>query len=78
MSNTEFDLRNYLSDYLKGRMTFVELQTWKVPTFWDCHLWAPQSLQDLVYAADLLFAEYTSHHRTEEDLKGELGKLLNI
>jgi hypothetical protein len=73
---TENAIRRKLHDYLNGKMSLREFRQWFVPETWDIEEWAPKDLQEFIYSIKLLFAEYTSGHRTKSDLQEQLRSLV--
>ncbi len=63
--------------YLLDEISLAELEEWLVSESWDVHKHRDQGVQDLVYGIELLLAEHSSGHRTEEELREEFRKLLS-
>jgi len=70
-------IRERLISYLLGEISLAELEEWVVSETWNVHQTGDQSTQDLVFSVELLLAEHSSGHRTEEELREEFRKLLS-
>lgn len=74
MSDLESDLRQLLSDYVAGQIPFREFDPRFARSTWDAAV--DPATQRLVYETELVIAEFTSGHRSEEDLRAELSRRL--
>jgi hypothetical protein len=74
----ESSIRLRLLRYLDGTDSLRMFRQWFVPSTWNVEEWASPRLQELVYSIKLLLAEYTSGHRSEEDLRARLSDLLGM
>lgn len=61
--------------YLAGQLPFRAFYAWFTAATWDIHRREPAAAP-LVYAVELLIAEYTSRHRTEAELREGLERVL--
>ena len=66
-------IRTQLARYLTRAITLDEFQEWFVPEAWAVE--AGSLAYDLAQTIELLLAEYTSGHRTEDELREEFGAL---
>jgi hypothetical protein len=71
-------VKNKLRKYLNGQWTLREFTKWFVPATWDLEDSTPTRLRNLVYGADLLLAEYTGGHLTEDALRSLLTDLAGL
>lgn len=71
----EHALRQLVSNYVAGQISFREFDDSLALATWEpCE--DESEVQDLVYDVELLIAEFTSHHRSEADLRSELARVL--
>jgi hypothetical protein len=75
LSSIECDIHRHLSEYLDGKMSLADFQAWFVPATWNIHLTGEPGAQELAYEIDHRIAEFTSGHRTEDDLRALLMSL---
>jgi hypothetical protein len=66
-------IRAQIARYLTGAITLNEFQEWFVPEAWVVEASSPA--YDLAQTIELLLAEYTSGHRTQDELREALGAL---
>jgi hypothetical protein len=71
---SESDVRKKLKDFLEKQISLETFNDWLAPIVWDAKGLDPTT-KELVYSIELFIAEYSSGHRTGEDLRSELGKL---
>lgn len=69
-------LQDELTCYLAGEQSLSEFYHWFVPEAWDVHQWASPRVQEVVGEINLLLAEYSSGHRTEQELKDLFAKII--
>lgn len=74
-SHMSLSIMWWLRRFLSGEVDALQLQAWFVPATWG---WKhPEKEHNLVGEVNLLFAEYTSGHRTPEELKSMLAAMLD-
>jgi len=70
-------IREKLEEFLTDKIALDEFYDWLAPIVWDVEEHPQYSKEkDLLYSIELFIAEYTSGHRSKEDLRAELKKLL--
>lgn len=70
------DLQSHLADYLAGTSSLPEFRDWFDVETWDLDMQPDEPLGQLVGEIELRLAEFTSGHRTEDDLRYHLESLL--
>ena len=70
---SEFELRQELSRYLKGQCTLKDFEDWFVPRSWNFNQDTNPSLQKLVSQIELSIAEFSNGDWTEKELRQEFG-----
>jgi hypothetical protein len=66
----ELEIRSQLASYLAGDMTLSAFSDWFVEKTWGEE--TSESFSDLVSEIELVLAEFTSGHRSEEEVKNLL------
>lgn len=69
-------IRVRLLQMLRNEITLKQFYKWFSLKTWNCNKYGMRTLNKLVYGIDLAFAEYTSGHLTELDLRKRLVKFL--
>ncbi len=69
VQSLERTIRNHLRSYLRGDTTLGEFQTWFIPRAFA------SDESDLADAIELVLAEFTSGHRTEDDVRQQLASI---
>ena len=69
------DLAHRLSEFAIGGVSVREFEEWFVPSSWNAHVWAPQSLQDVAYSLELVLAEYSNGHVSNSYLRAFAGNV---
>lgn len=69
------EIRDALSRYLREEMSLRDFQRWFVPQTWADDP-GDASTQELIDRIDLRLSEFTSGYWTEQDLRQELGEIL--
>ena len=70
------ELRDRLVAYLADEISLLEFQEWFVPRLWGVDEHADPTTQELWFEVELRLAEYTSGHRTVEELRESLLPLV--
>lgn len=79
MAKALFDrVREVSSAYIDSRIPFGEFQERFVSLTWDATLPQASPVSDLVTEIELLIAEYTNGHWTEDELREKIGATLNF
>ena len=65
-----------LSNYLAGQDELSELHNWLIPATWDVDA-EPEKVKRLAHRVQLLLAEYSNGHQSEEELRSALWNVLN-
>src|SRR5688572_21740630 len=68
----EQQIRGWVGDYLAGRMLLSELEEAMLRATWTLPRGSDPGTDELVGGIELLFAERTSGHRTDEELRSLL------
>ncbi len=68
-------VRQLISDYVAAQSSFREFVVQFAPATWDLSD-ADDETRDLAASAELLMAEFTNGHRTEDELRSKLSDLL--
>lgn len=67
--DSELEIRGQLARYLSNEISLDDFEDWFVPRSWNFDAASTPSLQDMVSEIELLLAEYSNGHITEEDLR---------
>ena len=78
MNALEKQIRVKLIEYYTGEKSLAELRSWLAPILWDLGDTAPTGLRQLAYEVALLLDEYSYGHWTEDGLRREFAKLLQL
>src|SRR6266478_6482604 len=70
------DVQRYLANYLNGEISLSQFRDWFDTETWDLDMQPDTSLGQMVGEIELRLAEFTSGHRTEDDLRAVLQPLL--
>lgn len=73
-SSFEPDLRSWLAAYVSGRVSLREFQEWFVPRAWIIDADADPNQAELAGHIELLLAEWSNGHWTEDELKDKLSR----
>jgi hypothetical protein len=73
---SEFELRQELTRYLKGQCKLKDFEDWFVPSSWDFNRNTNPSLQKLVSQIELSIAEFSNGDWSEIELRQQLGILM--
>lgn len=73
---SELEVRRQLARHLSDAISLDEFEDWLVPRSWNFHKEASPSLQALVSEIELLLAEFSNGHRSEEELRRALLPLV--
>ena len=68
-SSLELEIRDWLARYLSGEITLSEFRDWFIPATWDVESSGDFGAENFSYDLELLFSEFRSGHRTEQELK---------
>jgi hypothetical protein len=68
----EQDIRSWLRRYLRNEIPFEAFEDWFVDATWNVQREGNETARALAYTIDRLIADYTSHCRTEGQLKRAL------
>ena len=74
---SDVEIRQQLANYLNGEITLDEFQHWFVPRSWNFDQDSSGSLRNLVSAIELALAEFSNRDWTKDELRSQLGILLN-
>jgi hypothetical protein len=70
------EIRDYVARLLNGQMNLREFQEWFVPATWNIDQNpSNDSARELAYSIELLLAEYTNGHLSEQELRSDLERL---
>ncbi len=70
------DVQRYLANYLNSEISLSQFRDWFDTETWDLDMQPDTSLGQMVGEIELRLAEFTSGHRTEDDLRYHLESLL--
>jgi hypothetical protein len=69
-------IRSQIAGYIEGAISLDSFQKWFIPIAWEIEQAGVSSDEvELVNNIELLLAEYTSEHLTEDELRDELRPL---
>lgn len=66
---TYFEIRERLMQWLGGVSSLAEFQDWFVLATWEIDTGGSEAASDLAHEISLRLAEFTSGHRSEEELR---------
>ncbi len=69
-------ISEHLAMYLNGHIDLESFEDWVIANTWDIHLENDPKEASLAYALEESFAEYSSGHLTEAQLRDEFRLLL--
>ncbi|HLX63606.1 MAG TPA: hypothetical protein VKX17_20215 [Planctomycetota bacterium] len=70
MDNLYTQIVEHVASYLDNRISLNEFQAWFVPAAWDVEAGTCEEVTfDLIRTIELYLAEYSSSHRTEDELR---------
>jgi hypothetical protein len=72
----DLEIRDWLARYLDGDISLRQFREWFVPASWNVHQTGNVAAGDLVGEIGLRLAEFTSGHRSEEDVQSLLRPLV--
>jgi hypothetical protein len=72
---TEAQIREQLVNYLVGESSLDSFDEWLTAETWNIHQSGDAGAVQLTYAIELLLAEHSSGHRSDEQLDTELKAL---
>lgn len=72
----EPEIRRRLARALSGSANLDNFEDWLVQHSWNMHLDSSRSAQELVSAIELAFAEHSSDHISDQELRRQLLSLL--
>jgi len=70
-------IRDKVISYLSGEISLDELEDWVVTRTWDVDKTGDWEGADLAHGIELLLAEYTNGHRSEEELREQFHAMLS-
>ena len=73
----EHQIRERLARYLRNEISLDQFEDWLVQRSWDMHLDSDAAAQKLASAIELRFAEHSSGHLDEVELRDELRSFAN-
>jgi|HubBroStandDraft_3_1064219.scaffolds.fasta_scaffold77025_2 hypothetical protein len=73
----ESEIRRRLADALSGGADLDTFEDWLVQNSWNMHLDSSRDAQELASAIELAFAEHSSHHLSDHELRSQLLSLLD-
>jgi hypothetical protein len=76
MAITRSDIRNRAHSWIEGRTTFRQFEDWFVPATWNVDKVGNPDIEQLADMIDLYMSEYTDGVLGEDELKGEVAKLI--
>ena len=75
----ELQIRQAVTEYIAGRASLREFQEWFAPRTWDIDSMVQiGELRKLVGEIDLLLAEFSNGHWTEQELKNKLQEYSRV
>lgn len=69
----ELELYNRIVRYLQGRQSLADLRRWYDSASWDHSAWE----SDMASTAELAFAEFSSGHRTADEVTASLSQAVS-
>ena len=73
---SESEIRNRLADLIHGDLDLNAFANWFAEETWNIHLGGDNRAQELAYSIELLLAEHSSGHLTENDLRDEIRPII--
>jgi hypothetical protein len=73
----ESEIRNRLADVLDGDADLDDFEDWLVQNSWNMHLDSHHGAQELASSIELAFAEHSSSHISDHQLRSQLLSLLD-
>ena len=70
---SEIEIREQLARFLAKEISLDTFEDWFAPRSWNFHQASSQVLREMVSEIELLLAEFSSRHLTEDDLRSRLG-----
>ena len=79
LASLEREIREAVTRYIAGRISLRQFQEWFAPRTWDIDsMIAAGQLRKLVNEIDLLLAEFSNDHWTEQELKNKLQEYSRV
>ena len=75
---SQFELRQELTRYLKGQCTLKDFEDWFVPRSWNFNQNSNPSLLKLVSQIELSLAEFSNGDWTEKELRQQFSILMTV
>lgn len=76
MSEIANQIRGQLDRYLRNTITVEALNREIVPLTWNIRSYHDREAESLAYAVELLLAEFSAGHRTEDEFRRHLQPLM--
>lgn len=71
----ELEIRDRLTQYLRGKSSLQEFKAWFIPATWDVTPESDRAVHDLTTEVHLRLAEFDQQHWTEAELREQLRPL---
>lgn len=72
----DIEIRQKVAEYLNLRVTLRDFHRWFIPATWDVDQCGDHEARELAHTIDLLLAEYTNGHLSEDHLRREMRPLV--
>lgn len=76
-STLDLEIRAQVSRYLRGELSFVQLQKWVARSSWRRYVAGDREAAELIGAVELRLGEYAAGYWSEEDLQRALHALVD-
>ena len=75
---SEIEIREQIARFLAKEISLDTFEDWFAPRSWNFHQASSQVLREMVSEIELLLAEFSSGHLTEDDLRSRLGHFATV
>jgi hypothetical protein len=72
----DVEIKLWLDRYLRREIILREFQRWFVPSTWNIDETENRVARDIAAYIDLKLAEFSNRHWTEDELREQLGQIL--
>jgi hypothetical protein len=69
-------IKEWLSKFLDGQISFDAFEDWFVQNTWNIHLSGSVAAESLTFAVEESLSEYSSQHISDQILREELSQIL--
>jgi hypothetical protein len=69
-------IKQQLAKFLDGQISFEAFEDWFAQNTWNVHLSGSAAAEELTFAVEESLSEFSSRHINENELRDELGGLI--